>query len=153
MRGHGIFTGLLLAALAGGAADVRGQVSAAAIYAYIEQALGAWDQRPLYKSYASALAPVRLCAPRVSDAALRALPRYFATEDARYRLDRSFEFSLPEAQTDQVAIFKEFKRYRDGGLLRTIEDEDLYFAALHATHVALTPLGRFYWRLANQGRI
>lgn len=38
--GHGVFTKLVLGALRGGAANVRGQVSAASIYAYAEAALG-----------------------------------------------------------------------------------------------------------------
>lgn len=63
--GHGVFTNLVLGALRGGAADVRGRVSAASIYGYAEAALGAWDQRPLYKSHAAHLEPVRMCAPKV----------------------------------------------------------------------------------------
>jgi hypothetical protein len=150
---RGIFTALLLAALTGGAADVRGNVSAAAIYAFIEQALGAWDQRPLYKSYASTLAPVRRCEPHVTDTLLRQLPNYFASEDHRYQLDPTYEFTHPSHTPEHVAIFDAFKLYRDARLLRPVQDKDLYFAALNATAVALTPLGRFYWRLAQQGRI
>lgn len=40
---NSLFTGLLLEALDGGAADVCGEISAAAAYAYIEQALGPWS--------------------------------------------------------------------------------------------------------------
>jgi hypothetical protein len=151
--GRGVFTALLLAALQGGAADVRGQVSAAAIYAYIEQALGAWDQRPLYKSYASHLTPVRRCLPPVSDELLRQLPRYFPTEDSSYRLDTTYEHTQPDATPEHVAIFNIFKTYRNARLVRTVEGDDLYFAALDAHAVALTPVGRLYWRLARQGRL
>jgi Caspase domain len=150
---RGVFTSLLLAALQGGAADVRGHVSAAAVYAYIEQALGAWDQRPLYKSYASHLAPVRCCLPHVSDELLRRLPQYFAMEDSPFQLAPSYEFSHPDARPEHVAIFTAFKSYRDARLLRSVEGDDLYFAALYGHAVALTPVGRLYWRLAKQGRI
>jgi uncharacterized caspase-like protein len=74
--GHGVFTNLVLGALRGGAANVRGQVSAASIYAYAEAALGAWDQRPLYKSHAAHLEPVRVCEPVVPDALLREMPTF-----------------------------------------------------------------------------
>src|SRR5207248_7445053 len=47
--GHGVFTNLVCSALEGGAADVAGHVHAAAIYSYVEQVLGPWDQRPLFK--------------------------------------------------------------------------------------------------------
>ena len=46
----GIFTNLVLAALEGGAADLRGHVTPGSIYAYVDQALGAWDQRPIFKT-------------------------------------------------------------------------------------------------------
>jgi hypothetical protein len=54
---------------------VRGQVSAAAIYAYVEQALGPWDQRPIYKSNATQLSPIRYCTPDIEDDELRRLPQ------------------------------------------------------------------------------
>jgi hypothetical protein len=150
---RGVFTELLLAALYGGAADVRGYVSTAAIYAYIEQALGAWDQRPLYKSFASQLAPVRRCIPHVSDELLRQLPRYFPAEDSRYRLAPSYEKTRESARAEDVAVFNTFKRYRDARLLQTVEGDDLFYAAVDEHEVELTAVGRLYWRLAHQGRI
>src|SRR5436190_8003639 len=59
--GHGVFPSLVLGALRGGAADVRGDVSAASLYAYVEATLGAWQQRPIYKSHANRLDPLRRC--------------------------------------------------------------------------------------------
>lgn len=51
--GGGLFTSLVVDALGGGAADVLGAVTAPSVYAYVEAALGAWDQRPLFKSHVS----------------------------------------------------------------------------------------------------
>ena len=51
--GRGLFTALVCDALDGGASDVLGTVSAASVYAYVDQALGAWDQRPLLKAHVS----------------------------------------------------------------------------------------------------
>ena len=53
--GSGVFTSLIHDALDGGAADALGNVTAASIYGYSDQALGAWDQRPLFKSHVSKL--------------------------------------------------------------------------------------------------
>src|SRR5690606_19910064 len=44
VNGHGVFTNLLLHALKGGAADLRGNITPGSVYAYIDQALGAWHQ-------------------------------------------------------------------------------------------------------------
>jgi len=151
--GHGVFTSLMLQALAGGAADPRGLVSAAAVYAYVEQVLGPWDQRPLYKSYANVLGPVRRCKPRVTDAEIRKLPNLFPLPEMLYELDRTYEYTDESADPKHVEIYNWFKRYRDAGMLRTVDGDDLYFAAMKSGQVELTLLGKFYWWLASKRRI
>lgn len=89
--GQGVFTKLVVGALSGGAADIRGRVSVASIYAYAEQALGAWDQRPMYKSHADQLAPVRLCNAYISDNLLRELPELFDNEEYKFYMNPSYE--------------------------------------------------------------
>lgn len=150
--GHGVFTSLLLGALGGGAADVRGQVSAASIYAYAEQALGPWDQRPMYKSHANRLPPVRLCEPTVPDSILRALPKIFKKADACLRLSPANERTDPSAQPRKVELFDQLKILRNAGLLVTQEKRDLYFVALERKWVKLSALGQFYWNLAQNKR-
>lgn len=151
--GHGVFTNLILGALRGGAADVRGRVSAASIYAYAEAALGAWDQRPLYKSHAARLEPVRLCEPKVSDELLRELPTYFPGDDQEYPLDMSYEETCPAARPEHVAIFKKFKRLQIAGLLRPKNGDDLYWTCERSGHVVLTALGKFHLQLVRDRRI
>jgi len=151
--GHGVFTKLVLGALSGGAADVRGRVSAASIYAYVEQALGPWDQRPMYKSYADRLPPVRLCKPSVTDPLLRELPKLFPLEGSVFTLDPSYEHTDPTAENGHTALFNKFKILRNANLLATRSGEDLYYVALGSGWVKLTSLGRFYWGLANKGLI
>jgi hypothetical protein len=153
LGGHGVFTSLVMSALAGGAADVRGHTSAASVYGYVEQALGPWDQRPLSKSYADHLPPIRLCKPAVADEILRVLPDLFPTPDALYRMAPSHEFTHESANPDHVLIFNKFKLYRNAGLLRTVNGDDLFFAALNSNCVELTPLGKFYWTLAKKGQL
>jgi len=149
--GNGVFTKLLLGALDGGAADVRGRVSAASIYAYAEQALGSWDQRPMYKSYADCLPPVRLCKPAVPDSLLRRLPSLFPEEDSLFHLDPTYEQTEPTAKAAHVALFRKLKTLRNASLLTTQAGKDLFFIALEGGWVKLTSLGRFYWNLAQKG--
>lgn len=155
MDGHGMFTRLVLGALKGGAADVRGWVSAASIYAYVEQALGPWDQRPVYKSNASRLSPIRYCTPDVADDELRRLPRLFPSPDHQFFMSPSYEITSPSSIPEHVAIFKLFKRYQVARLLRPTFafDLDLYFVAMRSHAVELTPLGQFYWQLARKDLI
>jgi hypothetical protein len=151
--GHGLFTWLVLSALRGGAADIRGQVSAAAIYSYAEQVLDAWSQRPLYKSHADRLSPVRLCEPAVSDALLRQLPHYFSSPTYRYQLDPSYESTDASANPGHTAVYQNFVQYRDAHLLRTVGGGHLYYTTIESGAVELTDLGQLYWLLAKEGRI
>jgi hypothetical protein len=129
-------------------------VSAASIYAYAEAALGAWDQRPLYKSHAARLDPVRLCEPKVPDPLLRELPNYFPRADHEYRLDMTYEeTNLGAAVPANVAIFKKFKQLQIAGLLRPKAGSDLYWTAERSGRVLLTDLGKFYLQLVNNNRI
>src|SRR5260221_5174389 len=124
VNGNGIFTKLIYEALQGGASDVLGHVTVASVYAYADQILGAWDQRPLLKSHVSKLLPLRKCKPQVDPSILRLLPNYFETSDYVYPLDHSYEWDKhdagPEYQIrnqEHEAIFNYFQKYLDAHLL------------------------------------
>jgi hypothetical protein len=151
--GYSVFTKLIVEALDGAAADVRGNVSAAAIYAFAEQGLGPWDQRAAYKSHTYKLPPVRKCNPHVREAMLRWLPSIFDKANDSYQMDPSYEFSEPTANPKNVEIFNKFKVLRNAHLLTTEDDKDLYFVTLESKSVKLTPLGQFYWRLAKSNNL
>lgn len=151
--GQGMFTEMVLHALHGGASDVMGKVSAAAIYAHVDQALGAWDQRPMYKSHASRLSPVRQCEPAVAPGILRQLPEIFSDPMGTVKLDPTYEYTMSNADPNHVAVFNTLKIYRNARLVRTTDQDDLYFAAMQSGGVRLTGLGRFYWKLAREGKI
>lgn len=160
VNGNGMFTKLVYEALQGGASDVLGNVSIASIYAYVDQILGAWDQRPLLKSHVSKLLPLRKCHPQVELSILRLLPDYFETSDYVYSLDPSYEWDKHEVDPqyqirhmEHETIFKNFQKYRDAHLLVPVGEEHLYYAAIRSKACKLTALGQFYWNLANQGKL
>lgn len=153
IEGQGVFTELVISALDGGGADVRGYVSATSIYAYVDQALGPWDQRPIYKSYSSKISPLRRCEPQVPDHVLRELPKLFPSPEKHYQLNPSYEYTHKSAQKGNVEVYNKLKLLRNAHLLRTVGGEDLFFIALKSGSVELTPLGQFYWRLSNNSRI
>jgi hypothetical protein len=62
----------------------------------------------------------------------------------------------PEAEPhviEKEAIFRDLQRLRNAGLVMPIDEEHMYFAAMHSGNCALTTLGRYYWRLVNNDRI
>jgi len=153
VAGRGVFTELVISALNGGAADVRGDVSPASVYGYVDQALGAWDQRPIYKSYTSRTSSLRRCKAPLPHEVLTDLPNLFKKPDGAHRLNPSYEYTHRSNRQEKVELFNKFKLLRDARLLQTVEGQDLFFTALNSGSVVLTPLGQFYWRLAKNNRL
>jgi uncharacterized caspase-like protein len=151
--GSGVFTDLVCSALDGGAADILGNVSVAAIYAYVDQALGAWDQRPLFKTHVSRMLSLRVSRPAIDITILRQLPEWFPSAEAEFPLSPMHEHTEEPRDADAEATFRCLQRCNRVKLVDPIGEEDMYYAAMHSTGCRLTALGRFYWKLANDGRI
>lgn len=148
--GHGLFTAALVDGLQGAAADHIGMVSASSLYAHVDRLFDAWSQRPLFKSHVSSPQVIRCCDPIVPLSLLRLLPQHFRTADARLKLDPDYE---SDGDSEKSRDFEQFKLLRNGHMIETVEDGDLYFAAINSNHIVLTLLGQYYWRLAERGAI
>lgn len=151
--GGGLFTSLVIDSLEGGAADVLGDVTAPSIYAYVETALGAWDQRPLFKSHVSRLVPLRRCTPPIDLEILRRLPTLFPLPAEDLPLDPAYEPTSATADPEKVALFKDLQALSRVQLLVPCDAEHMYGAAMNSKPCRLTPSGRYYWRLAKDNRI
>lgn len=151
--GGGLFTSLVINALAGGAADVLGTVTAPGVYAYVEAALGAWDQRPLFKSHVSRLVPLRRCTPPIDRATLRRLPELFPLPAEDLPLDPTYEHTSPKAEPANTALFKDLQALSRVHLIVPCDAPHMYGAAMGSKACRLTPSGRYYWRLAKDNRI
>jgi hypothetical protein len=150
---HGVFTELVCSALDGGAADILGNVSVASIYAYVDQAFGAWDQRPLFKSHVSRMLSLRTAKPAIDIGVLRRLPEWFESPDAEFPLSPRHEHTAKPQDSEAEATFRCLQRCNRVKLVEPIDEEDMYYAAINSTGCRLTALGRFYWKLADDGRI
>jgi len=151
--GAGVFTSLVRSALDGGAADVIGNVTVASIYAYVDEALGPWEQRPLFKAHVSRLTAVRRCGPAVTLETLRQLPKWFPRPESEFPLDPSFEPDAEPQSPANEATFAELQKCRAAKLVEPVGEEHMYYAAMNSKSCRLTHLGQHYWRLANEGRI
>ena len=151
--GGGVFTSLLVEALEGGAAGLLGEVSAASIYAYIDNAMGAWDQRPLFKANVSQFVKLREAAPRLLPSLVQKLIEYFPLPAEPIELSPEFEPEVKPHDTEKEDQFRNLQKFRDAGLLEPIGAQSLYHAAVQSKACGLTILGRYYWRLVNDGKI
>jgi hypothetical protein len=150
---RGVFSSLVCAALEGGAADVLGKVTVASIYAYADEILGPWDQRPTFKANLTTLLPLRTASGSVPRPVLRQLPEWFPTEDHEFPLDPSFEPDAGPHDAENERVFGELQKCRAAKLIEPVGEEHMYYAAIHSTACRLTKLGGLYWRLAKDNRI
>lgn len=154
INGHGLFTALLLDALRGGAADLRGCITPGSVYAYIDQALGSWSQRPIFRTNITHFVALRTIAPPIPLDVLRTITAYFPTPSSEHHLDRSYEITNGEEALDEnVAVFKNLQKMNRVGLVVPVGEEHMYYAAQNAASCRLTNLGYHYWRLVKDKKI
>jgi hypothetical protein len=151
--GEGVFTSLVVDALQGGAADILGNVSAAGIYAFVEAALGAWDQRPLFKAHAAQVIPLRQCTPAVDIAIIRELPTIFPLPAEDLPLTPEYERTSPNKDDAKVAMMDKLQALNRVHLVVPVDAPHMFEAAMQNKACRLTAAGRYYWRLAKSARI
>jgi len=151
--GHGVFTNLLLGALRGGAANCSGYITPGSVYAYIDQALTEFEQRPVFKTNISRFSSLREVNPRVPKEVLRKISLYFAAPDGVYLLDPSYEDTNTLALPGNVAIFKDLQKLQSIGLVEPVNTPFMFYAAMEGKGCRLTAPGQHYWRLAKKGRV
>lgn len=155
VNGSGIFTSLVCDALSGSASDLLGVVTPAGVYSHVEQSFGAWDQRPLFKSFVSRSTPLRRAEQKIDISNLLSLKNLFLSPDQIFNLDRTYEHTERGAKPENVEKFKILKKLQTVGLIRVNRepDPDLYWACLENKSCQLTALGKFYWHLVKANKI
>lgn len=157
LDGRGQFSSYLEGALEGGAADVLGHVTLAGLYAYLSEAFGSWDQRPMLKANVDKLQDIRRCNPSVPLEILRRMPTWFPDATDDFALDPSYEPDKRESGLDphpaNEAVFAQLQKCASAKLIEPVGAEHMYFAAMQSKTCRLTPLGRHYRHLAAAGRI
>ncbi len=153
INGSGIFTSLLVDALQGGASDILGHITPGSIYAYVDSALGAWSQRPVFKTNVSRFIPLRNVNPKIPLEILRKITDYFPEPEDEFKLDPSFEFTEECKIERKCEIFKHLQKYESEGLVKPVGEEHMYFAAINSKSCKLTALGFHYWRLVKLNKI
>lgn len=159
--GAGVFTTLLIDALAGAAANLVGDVTPGSVYAHIDQSLGPWAQRPVFKTNVKRFVSLRKVDPPIPTDFLRRLAEFFPEPGFQYQLDPSFEPERPEplppetpapdaAKTAAFAILQQFNR---NGLLVPEGAPHMWHAAMQCKTVRLTALGEYYRNLAERGQL
>ena len=160
-NGHGLFTVMFLDALSGSASDILGRITPASIYSHIDQTLGSWEQRPIYKANVQNFVSLREITPKIPVDVLRKLPLYFKSDTDEYQLDPTYEpdrknvpIKLRKLPTNlkNAQIFKDLQLYNRYGLVVPVNAEHMYYAAINSKSCKLTGLGAHYRKLAELKR-
>lgn len=118
--GRGLFSTLICEALEGSAADVRGKVTVAGIYTYVNEVLTGWDQRPLFAASLSKVSAIRQAAPAITDDKLRRLTSYFPSVHSEHALDPSYEPSSPDHDPCKIEIFSHLQQLRAARMVEPV---------------------------------
>jgi uncharacterized caspase-like protein len=157
--GQSVFTGLLINALNGGAANIVGEITLMSIYAYIEKALDAFDQRPVFRNSISRVIPLRHVPPKIQKRSLNRITEYFDYPEAKHKLDPEYEPSEGHGNKAKETIFSHLQEMARAGLVvplmpksTPLKKRFLYYAAIQKKSCGLTELGKYYWMLVDKNR-
>jgi hypothetical protein len=159
VNGAGVFTNLLVDALGGAAANLVGEVTPGAVYAHVDQSLGPWSQRPVFKTNVKRFISLRKARPPLELADLQRISEFFPSAGYPYQLDPSYEperpdtesvdpLNLPSPDPKKCAIFSILQKYNRVGLLVPQAAPHMWHAAMQSKTLRLTALGEHYRALA-----
>jgi hypothetical protein len=159
-NGSGVFTTLLVDALSGSAANLTGDITPGSIYAHIDQSLGAWEQRPVFKTNVKQFVSLRTVSPAIEISDLRLISKYFPSSGFEFKLDPTFEPELkgrdegmPPPDLKNTDIFAILQKYNRLNLLVPVKAQNMWNAAMESKSCKLTALGEHYRKLVSKNRI
>lgn len=153
-NGAGVFTSLFVDALNGSAANLVGDVTPGSIYAHVDQSLGHWGQRPLFKTNVKTFTSLRKAQPPIALMDLRKLPELFPNPTHVFQLDPSYEPVGDHKKDDgNMAKFATLQKYNRVNLVVPDGTIHMWNAAMERKGCRLTAVGQYYWSLVKNGRI
>jgi hypothetical protein len=159
--GSGVFTSLFVDALNGAAANLVGAITPGSVYAHIDQSLGPWAQRPVFKTNVKSFISLRQATAPIELAELQQLTDIFPTPTTVFALDPSYEPyrsgvedpSVPPPDPAHIAVFAILQNYVKVNLVRPVGAPHMWHAAMETQACELTVLGQHFWNLVNEGLI
>ena len=159
-NGRGVFTILLVDALNGSAANLTGDITPGSVYAHIDQSLGAWEQRPVFKTNVMKFVSLREASPPIPTSDLRRITEFFPSPGYEFTLDPTYEPEskgrdpgMPLPIPENTRKFAVLQKYNRVNLVVPVDAPHMWNAAMESKGCRLTALGEHYRRLVQKGRI
>ena len=157
-NGSGVYTKLLVDALSGAAANLVGDVTPGSVSAHVDQSLGPWAQRPVFKTNVERFVSLRKAEAPISLADLQKLTKLFDDPTLELPLDPSYEpersgtepAGTPEPDPLKTADFAVLQELAKVNLVRPVGAKHMWHAAMNSKACKLTVLGQHYWGLVKQ---
>jgi hypothetical protein len=149
-NGSGVFTSLLVDALNGAAGNLVGDVSPGGVYAHIDQSLGPWDQRPVFKTNVKSFVSLRKVQPPITLAELQRIAEFFPAPGVVFPLDPAYEPEGPSPDPQKTAVFAILQKFNRVNLVVPVDAPHMYHAAMGSKSCKLTVLGEHYRRLVER---
>lgn len=156
--GSGVFTKLLVDALNGAAANLVGDVTPGSVYAHIDQSLGNWTQRPVFKTNVKKFVSLRAADAPIELSELQKLATLFAHPTTQLQLDPGYEpersgkedVLIPPPDPAKNADFAVLQNLVKVNLVRPVNAPHMWHAAMESKACELTVLGQHYWTLVKK---
>jgi hypothetical protein len=149
----GVFTTLFVDALNGAAGNLVGAVTPGSIYAHIDQSLGPWEQRPVFKTNVKSFVSLRKVQPPIALAELQRITEFFPEPGFEFPLDPSYEPEGICPDPRKTPVFTILQNYNRVNLVVPVDAPHMYHAAMERKACKLTVLGEHYRRLVDRKRI
>jgi len=148
--GAGVFTTLFVDALRGSAANLVGDITPGSVYAHIDQSLGVWNQRPLFKTNVKTFVSLRKVQPPIPPGDIRMLPVFFPEPGFVYQLNPSYEPESDCPARENAEKFAILQKYNRVNLVVPVDAPSMYHAAIRSKACKLTVIGEHYRRLVTK---
>ncbi|RJF84582.1 caspase family protein [Azospirillum cavernae] len=148
-NGAGVFTNLFVDALSGAAGNLVGDVTPGSVYAHIDQSLGPWQQRPVFKTNVKSFVSLRKVQAPISLADLHRFTELFPTPGFEFPLDPTYEPESDCPNPSNTEKFAVLQKYNRVNLLVPVGAPHMYHAAMESKSCKLTVLGEHYRRLVE----
>ena len=165
-KGQGVFTTALISGLEGAAADIRGQITPASLYAHTDQLMAPFTQRPIYKANVQTFVSLRSVEPKVPDNILCEFLSWFPNPADTYPLgpecepnrdDYTEEHKDVEPIEGKKLIYRQLQTCNRAGLVVPVGQnahkgtpiEHMWEAAMEEQGCQLTELGKHYRKLVE----
>ena len=159
-NGSGVFTTLFLDALNGSAANLTGDISPGGVYAHVDQSIGGWEQRPVFKTNVKQFVSLRKVTPPIATSELRRILEFFPNRGFQFHLDPTFEPEMkgrdpgmPPPDPENTRTFAILQRYNRLNLVVPVDAIHMWNAAMESKACRLTALGEHYRALVEKKRI